>query len=221
MNNAILDRYNSRIGERIGYLRFEEICGRGDNNRVIGLFSCDCGKVVQLPAGRVLNGKKRSHCGCKIDRHAAKTHGMRYTPEYSSWQAMKARCLDPNNKDYPRWGGSGITVCQEWAESFEAFYLHIGSRPSGTSLDRIDTTKSYEPGNARWATASEQQRNRRTAYRWYIKGEVFETHEEAAQFFGVSDHTVWRWVNGQFDKRRNRFTQPRKDCACELRYELC
>lgn len=88
-------------------------------------------------------------------------HGMRYSREYSCWQAMKVRCLCPENKDYPRWGGKGITVCPEWIVSFEAFFEYIGPRPLGTTLDRIDPDKGYEPGNVRWATPRQQSHNRR------------------------------------------------------------
>lgn len=55
-------------------------------------------------------------------------HGMRYTPEYSSWTQMKNRCLCPSSKDYQRWGGKGVAVCAEWVASFEAFYSHIGPK---------------------------------------------------------------------------------------------
>lgn len=217
--STVAERYSSRIGERVGSLRFDGLADdRGDGRRILGLFTCDCGLQATMPAGRILNSRSRTHCGCQTDHGSHRTHGMRGSREYSSWQAMKARCLDPSNKDYPRWGGAGIAVCQEWIDSFEAFFAHIGSRPADTTLDRIDTTKNYEPGNVRWATRKEQQRNRRTAYRWHIKGREFETHEEAAAHFSVSDHTVWRWVHGQYDARRGTFTKPLENCYVVSRY---
>lgn len=217
-SGAIANRYGSRVGQKIGSLMFVALSDkRGDNNRLFGKFSCDCGTVIEFAAGRVLNGH-RTHCGCLTDRGAHRTHGMRYSPEYSSWQSMKARCLDPDNKDYPKWGGRGITIYPEWVSSFEAFYAHIGARPEGTTIDRIDNSKNYEPGNVRWATAEEQQRNRSTSYEWHIKGLVFQTHGEAAVHFGVSEHTIWRWVNGQHDNRRNSFTPPREGCHVVARY---
>lgn len=72
---------------------------------------------------------------------------------------MKNRCLNPNATDYPRYGGRGIRVCDRWL-SFENFLADMGERPNGTTIDRIDGSKGYEPTNCRWATASEQQRNR-------------------------------------------------------------
>lgn len=192
--------------------------GRGDGNRFYGFFKCDCGSVIERPARRVISTGQPSHCGCQTDRGAHRTHGMHNTPEYRSWQAMKARCLDPNNKDYPRWGGRGVTVCKEWVDSFDAFFDQVGPRPKGTTLDRIDNRRGYEPGNVRWATNSEQMQNTRLSREWHIKGGVFPTVYTAAEHFGVSAHTVWRWVNGQYDKRRGRFTPPRDDCYATRKY---
>lgn len=215
----IARKYSARCGERVGGLVFQGVAAeRGDRGRLLGLFLCDCGAIATYPLSRVLNGKFKSHCGCKTDHGTHRKHGMRDSPEYSSWQAMKSRCLNPNDKDYSRWGGAGVTVSPAWAQSFEEFFAHIGPRPAGTTLDRIDTMRGYEIGNVRWATPRQQQRNRTTAYRWYIKGHEFETHTEAAQHFGVSEHTVWRWVNGQHDNRRNSFTPPREDCYATPRY---
>lgn len=194
--------------------------GRTADKHIVGLYRCACGKEVEVAQSRVRNGYTKS-CGCLARDASSKkstTHGMRNSPEYSSWQAMKARCLDPGNKDYPRWGGRGITICREWIDSFEAFYAYLGPRPKGTTLDRIDNRRGYEPGNVRWATRTVQQRNRRGSYRWHIKGRVFESHGAAAQFFKVSEHTIWRWVNGQFDRRRNTFTPAREDCHVTSRY---
>lgn len=81
---------------------------------------------------------------------------------YHIWGGIKKRCLNQNNHHYARYGGRGITVCREWAESFDKFCEDVGPRPSAShSLDRIENSKGYEPGNVRWATSSEQQSNRR------------------------------------------------------------
>lgn len=84
-------------------------------------------------------------------------------PVYGVWATMIQRCHNPNLKQYARYGARGITVCQEWRDSFEAFLTHIGPRPSPEySIDRIDNDKGYFPGNVRWATRQEQVANRRT-----------------------------------------------------------
>ena len=90
-----------------------------------------------------------------------KTHGMSKTPTYSAWCHMKARCLDEGSTDFPRWGGRGITVCQRWQDSFEAFYEDMGEKPKGKSIDRLDNSRGYEPGNCAWVTPKEQARNTR------------------------------------------------------------
>ncbi len=86
------------------------------------------------------------------------------TAEYITWCSIIGRCHCPTNHKYPRYGGRGITMCARWRNSFEDFLADMGRRPSSKhSIDRIDNDGNYEPGNCRWATASEQVRNSTTA----------------------------------------------------------
>jgi hypothetical protein len=82
------------------------------------------------------------------------------TPEYNSWQMMKNRCFNTNSKDYPYYGGRGITVCRRWLD-YAPFLADMGRRPTPLhTLDRIRTSRNYTPSNCRWATRETQARNR-------------------------------------------------------------
>ncbi len=88
-------------------------------------------------------------------------HGMANTPEYYSWQNMKDRCMNKRNAQWSDYGGRGIKVCPEWVISFKAFYEHMGPRPSGYSLDRVDVNGNYEPSNCKWSSKKDQVLNTR------------------------------------------------------------
>lgn len=90
----------------------------------------------------------------------AKRHGGHGTLTYSRWQSMMQRCCDPNHRSYPRYGGANITVCEVW-RSFPQFLADMGECPDRSlTLDRIEGSLGYHPGNCRWATRVEQNRNR-------------------------------------------------------------
>lgn len=212
---------DGRGAVKFGRLSFiEKTPDKTADGRFLSRWLCDCGNEHLTPFGRAKSGAIRS-CGCLVleaSTAAHKTHGGRHTSEYSSWMAMRRRCENTTDKDYWRYGGSGVHVCAEWSKDFGAFREHIGARPIGTTLDRIDSRRGYEPGNVRWATLRQQARNRRGSYVWSIKGLSFESIGEAAQHFGVSENTVSRWVNGAFDKRRGTKILPRTDCSVVARY---
>lgn len=120
---------------------------------------CECGSEREFDASNVRRGVVKG-CGCRI-KTGHQSHGMRYTPEYRTWNMMTQRCRNPKNHAWKHYGGRGVTVCDEWASSFEAFYRDMGPRPPGTSIDRIDVNGNYEPGNCRWADAATQAKNQR------------------------------------------------------------
>jgi hypothetical protein len=116
-------------------------------------------------------------------------HGGRNTPEYRSWHSMRDRCLCKTNRAYPDYGGRGITVCARWND-FAKFIADMGQRPSlEHSIDRIDNDRGYEPGNCRWATRSQQQRNRRKRPRFTLNGETL-TQVEWAERYGIPTRTL-------------------------------
>jgi GIY-YIG catalytic domain len=116
-----------------------------------------------------INGFNRPWC---LGSNGFLSHGKVYTRTYKSWNSMKQRCLNPNSSDYPSYGGKGIKIHLAWL-NFENFYADMGERPEGTSLDRFPNNKGdYEPGNCRWATSGQQQRNIRTNIYLTIQGET-------------------------------------------------
>ena len=80
-------------------------------------------------------------------------------PLYSTWRSMRGRCSNPNLDAYPWYGAKGITVCDRW-NSFTNFVEDMGERPEGFTLDRINSDQDYSPSNCRWASVTDQLRNR-------------------------------------------------------------
>lgn len=132
------------------------------------------------------------------------THGMSRSPEHNAWARMIQRCENPNEGGYKNYGGRGIRVCAEWRASFSAFLRDMGRRPSGIhSIDRIDVDGDYAPGNCRWATPSEQSRNRRVNKLTEQKADLIrrrvsagERKADVARSMGVSWTTVHAVVIG-------------------------
>lgn len=153
------------VGRRFGRLT---VLNR-EPNRGRKLFwkcRCDCGSFNTVDATALRSGDTQS-CGCfRLERvsAASRKHGHSFpkqTPEYKAWRHAIARCENPNDKKYIHYGARGISMCQEWRHDFLAFYAHVGDRPAGTTLGRIDNNLGYEPGNVRWETYVQQNNNRR------------------------------------------------------------
>lgn len=87
-------------------------------------------------------------------------HGMTRTPTYKSWEMMVQRCTNPNFDGYPRYGGRGVTLCDEW-KNFINFFEDMGIRPGGTTLDRVDVNGNFCKENCKWSNQTEQLFNQR------------------------------------------------------------
>ena len=116
----------------------------------------------------------------KVSIHPNTKHGMEATVEYSAWQAAKNRCFNPRYVRFDCYGGRGITMCDEWRSDFAAFYSHMGPRPIGTELDRINNNGNYEPGNCRWTDRRTQNLNQRRAITVFHEGKTIPLKDLAA-----------------------------------------
>lgn len=168
----------------------------GVKGPALWLCVCDCGKETKAYGSDLRHGKKKS-CGCLnrertlIQCSLNRTHGMQPYRLYYIWRSMKARVLNEKHKNYPDYGGRGITVCDEWLHSFEEFRdwaLANGYRDDLT-IDRINTNGNYEPSNCRWATQKEQQNNRRSNHPITYNGET-HTIKQWSEIIGMNKGTL-------------------------------
>lgn len=121
-------------------------------------------------------------------RKTYERHGQRHSATYRVWCGMLSRCQNPNGECYQNYGGRGITVCARW-QLFSNFYADIGDKPAGMSLDRIDNNDGYHPGNCRWATRTQQNRNKRNVPMISANGIELTVPEWAART-GIKSHTI-------------------------------
>lgn len=152
--------------DKFGSLTAVSDAGRiGSEKRPASNCVCDCGAQVVVMNRHLLSGHTKS-CGCIKAANALKHgHKRRAGPSgtYVSWQSMIQRCTQPASDSYALYGGRGISVCERW-NSFETFLADMGERPEGGSIDRIDSSKNYEPSNCKWSSVSEQASNKRSNY---------------------------------------------------------
>lgn len=170
---------------RLTVIRFSHHAAPG--RRPVWLCRCDCGTENPIRGQSLLSGATTS-CGC-LHRETVTVHGHYVndtpSPTYNSWLAMMTRCRLETHRFYHLYGGAGITVCERW-HSFANFLSDMGERPEGMTLDRVDNDGNYELANCRWATWSEQNRNRGTYNRRLnIEGREV-TVSEWAELTGMS-----------------------------------
>ena len=185
----------SLIGQRFGMLVVAELVDdrspgaqRGHRNwRCI----CDCGGERMTTTGRLTSGWPAC-CGCRYTRKLhghTSVHGKDH-PLYVVWRKMRERCYNPRHDKFRFYGARGITVCDQWRHDFAAFLADVGDRPTPEhSLDRIDGSKGYEPGNCRWATQTEQTRNTRRTHFVEFQGRTMSL-AEAVEISGLPYRTV-------------------------------
>ena len=136
-------------GRRFGRLTVLRRAGMNTNaGHALWKCECSCGNVKVVDGQHLRNGHTQS-CGCLHQERTGQRflkHGGSYTLEHASWRAMRQRCSNPKHPAYPEYAGRGITVCERWQNSFEAFFEDMGPKPSPKhSIDRIDGDLGYFP----------------------------------------------------------------------------
>ena len=150
---------------------------------------CDCGNKTVATGIDIKSGNTTS-CGCvkKVIGYTSNLkHGGasgKFTGAYRAWRSMKQRCLDKNCKAYADYGAKGVTVCQQWIDSFESFLSDMGERPNGYSLERINVFDGYHPANCKWIPLKEQTKNQRKTVRYTVNGTIM-IQSDAARYLGI------------------------------------
>ena len=190
-----MPRHIDLTGLRFGKL---VVLRRAENRkgRVCWECECECGRKLVTRGDNLTSGRTQS-CGCynRARSSSAHTrHGESDTRIYNIWRKMKSRCATKIGRTFKDYGGRGITVCQEWLDSFEAFRdwaLENGYRDDLT-IDRKDVNGPYSPENCRWATQKEQTNNRRCTATLSYMGET-RTIKEWSELTGINYQTLlWR-----------------------------
>lgn len=193
----IVKAKNDLTGKKFGRLTVLGIdTERTQKRRLYFWCECECGTVKSIRGDGIQSGAVKS-CGCLHKEVAAQnvqknhTHKMSNTRIYHIWQGMKKRCYDIHSPCYYRYGGRGITVCDEWKNNFLAFYewAIANGYSDDLTIDRIDNEKGYYPENCRWADNETQCRNRRTNIKITI-GNATKTLTEWCEIFELDDKKI-------------------------------
>lgn len=185
------------VGQQFGRLTVIEKAGKS-GGRVLWKCRCSCGKELFVITNNLTAGRTQS-CGCLRDEilsNMSKSHGKSKTRMYKIWKSMRVRCYNKNVKEYKNYGARGITVCNEWNNSFDAFYNWSMAHgyTDELTIDRIDVNGNYEPSNCRWATYKEQARNKTNNVFITYNGEK-KVMKDWAKIYGLKLHTLWYRLN--------------------------
>ena len=188
-------RFKDITGQKFGRLTAIKYLHNTEANKAVWLCKCDCGNFVEVVGSNLRSGMTNS-CGCyKKDMHPIE-HGMSNTRIHKTWQNMKTRCYNKNYIQYKDYGGRGVKVCDEWRNSFKAFYAWAMSHgyEDTLTIDRIDNNGNYTPYNCRWVTTKQQNRNTRKTRKYAING-VTKCLKDWCRFYNIRYSTVLDRLN--------------------------
>lgn len=185
-------------GKSFGKLTVLAFAGKNGCGHNLWKCSCDCGKETIVTIGHLRSGHTKS-CGCGLREAVSKshkTHGLAGTRLYDIWSNIKCRCGNPKAINYERYGGRGITVCEEWKRSFESFkeWAFANGYKDDLTIERKDNNAGYSPDNCRWATVKEQGNNKRNNHLIEINGEV-KTMTQWCEQYGKTYSLVRQRIN--------------------------
>lgn len=177
-------------GLKFGRLKVVELHHTDQFRKSYWKCECECGKIVIVRGSALTTGNTKS-CGCLIYESKNIKHGMKHERLYRIWSGIKARCYTKNNKAYDRYGGRGISMCQEWKDNFVAFYKWAMDNGylDDLSIDRINVNGNYEPSNCRWSTPKEQSDNKRCNILITISGITLDLQQWCDKI-GINRSTV-------------------------------
>lgn len=200
---AIKDLTGKSFG-RLTVLRLDKVIKR--NAHWFCECSCPAKTLVSIRGDCLRNGNTTS-CGCKrleaVTKHGHNAVAQLGRPSrtYISWQGMMPRCNNPQHKQFRNYGALGVTVCERWYD-FQNFLLDMGECPEGYSLDRYpDPHGNYEPGNCRWATRTQQARNKRKNHMLTLDNRT-QCIAAWAEELGILRHTLQSRVKYGWDDVR-------------------
>lgn len=200
INRCFKDITNKKHGRLLPLSYFRK------GNKIYWHCLCDCGMTTDVQSSKLISGKIVS-CGCYRKEHLKdigdlnRSHDKSNTRLYKIYSKMKSRCNNPNISNYNRYGGRGISVCQEWLDDFMAFYEWSikNGYSDDLSIDRINNDGNYEPCNCRWVTIKEQANNRSTSRYIDVNGQMFTV----AQFSEIYNIKSQIFITRRLDKGFN------------------